>query len=165
VSGRTDRAPLSRSWVPWIVLGIVLLVALAVGTFGSRGPTTAADRALAIEKTIKCPVCQGETVAESNAGISQSIRLDVAQRIDQGQSDDQIRAYYAAQYPGDILTPTGEGVEGLVWILPVVALVAASAGLAVAFRRWGSNDGVTATDEDRELVAQALAGDADQDRG
>ena len=56
-----------------------------------------------------------------------------------------------------LLTPTATGVTTLVWIIPVVALVLAIAGLAVAFRRWKRKGDVHATAADRELVGRALA--------
>ena len=43
------------------------------------------------------------------------------------------------------------------WGLPVLALVLALAGLAAAFARWRRDPPVTATEEDRALVARALA--------
>jgi cytochrome c-type biogenesis protein CcmH/NrfF len=50
-------------------------------------------------------------------------------------------------------------------VLPVVVLVAAVAGLAVAFRKWQREPVLVPSDEDRELVAAALADEhAEHDR-
>ena len=55
--------------------------------------------------------------------------------------------------------PRASGFEALAWALPAAALVCAVAGLAVTFRRWRREaaDVHDPTDEDRELVAAALA--------
>ncbi len=156
------RRALRRSWFPWILLSVVLVVALAVGAFGSMGPTTNEDRVQEISRTIKCPECRGETVAESNSGISQQIRIEIAKLVQSGATDDQIRADIGGHYNDAVLlTPESSGVAGLVWIIPVVALVAALAALAVTFRQWGRSTPRHASAADRELVAAALASTAD----
>jgi cytochrome c-type biogenesis protein CcmH len=115
-------------------------------------------------------VCSGESVAESNAPASQEIRRQIAEQVQQGQSDDEIRSFYAAKYgQAVLLTPSASGVNVLVWILPVVALAIGIAALAIVFRRWSSMPQERATDEDRELVALALhpeeAADANDPHG
>jgi cytochrome c-type biogenesis protein CcmH len=142
-------------------MAAVLIIALVVGSLGSRGPVTDDDRSLAIARTVQCPVCQGETVAESNAAAAQNIRVRIDDLVRSGQSDEQIRAYLDAQYPGSVLTPPSSGVAGLVWVLPVVALVLGLAGLAVAFRRWSEPAQHHASTADRALVDRALAEDGE----
>jgi cytochrome c-type biogenesis protein CcmH len=84
------------------------------------------------------------------------MRTEIARRVDAGETDAEIRAYFVSKFGKDILLrPEGHGVTALVWILPVVALVAAVAGLVVAFRRWRPH-AVTVTDDDRRLVDEAL---------
>src|SRR3954469_12372689 len=109
-------------------MAVVLAVMLAVGS-RSTGPTDPLDRAHAIEQTIKCPTCRGQSVAESDAPASKAIRTDIAERIAQGQSDDEIRTFFASKFGDDIiLRPKSSGIGGLVWVLPVVALVLAASG-------------------------------------
>jgi len=157
------RSFLAR-WGPWLAMAVVLAISLFVGTHGTTGPRTNADRLLAISQTIKCPVCSGESVAESNASVSVDIRADIAKRLEQGQTDDQIRQAYADNYGEYILlTPKATGVTSLVWIIPVVALVLALAGLVVVFRRWSVRGEVHATAADRALVDQALGDRATPD--
>ena len=118
------------------VMAIVLVLALYVGT-RPGGPTTPEDRAQSLEHQIKCPVCRGQSVAESDSEASKAIRTDIQRRIADGQSDSEIRAYYAQTLGPDILLrPTSSGFAGLVWIIPVAGLVAASCGIGYAFWRW-----------------------------
>jgi cytochrome c-type biogenesis protein CcmH len=146
-----------RRWGPWIAVAVVAFSALAVAAFGTRAAPTAQDRVSSLSRTVKCPVCSGESVAESNAPASQEIRRQIAEQVQQGQSDDEIRSFYAAKYgQAVLLTPSASGVNVLVWILPVVALAIGIAALAIVFRRWSSMPQERATDEDRELVALAL---------
>jgi cytochrome c-type biogenesis protein CcmH/NrfF len=75
-----------------------------------------------------------------------------------GESAASIKAHYIGTYGEWInLRPEASGVGAVVWVLPVGALVLAAGGLALAFRRWRRQPAMTATDDDRALVAAALA--------
>lgn len=152
----TDR-PLRRSWGPWIPLFVVVALALLIGTLGDTGPSTNEERVTAIARTVKCPECEGESVADSNSALSRAARIEIAELVQAGETDDDIRAVLEQNYPGLLLTPTSTGVAGLIWILPVVVLVFSLAGLALAFRRWShERPAGGATDGDRALVQAAL---------
>lgn len=146
------------TWLPYLVLGAVAVGCLVVAGLRSAGPVTAEDRVNDVAKTIKCPTCQGESVADSNAPTSREIRRDIADRLARGETPDQVRAAYADSYgPAILLTPSASGVTSLVWVLPVVALVAAVVGLVVVFRRWRGRVPAPVTDEDRSVVERARA--------
>ena len=74
-------------WASWVIMALVLVSALALGTADDAGPQSDAERANAVARTIRCPQCRGESVAESNVGISREIRADIARRIDAGDTD------------------------------------------------------------------------------
>jgi cytochrome c-type biogenesis protein CcmH/NrfF len=122
----------------WLGLAAVVLVALFIGVT-DRKPATADERARSIGDSVMCPACSGESVTNSQAPAAVNIRRQIKARVDQGQSDQQIRDALADAFGKRvILNPPKSGIAGLVWVLPVAALVAALAGLVVAFRRWGS---------------------------
>jgi tetratricopeptide (TPR) repeat protein len=53
------------------------------------------------------------------------------------RSDDEIVAYIADRFGGEVLlVPRGEGLDALIWVLPVLFSVVLIIGLAAAFRRW-----------------------------
>ena len=142
--------------VTWLVLGFVVVGALIVGS-RSDGPQTREDQVMAIAKTIKCPECSGQSVASSGGRSARAIRVDIAQRLERGQTGDEIRDYYAGRFGESLLlTPSSSGTASLVWIIPVVAIFLAVAGLAAAFVHWRGAGTERATDEDRALVAAAL---------
>jgi cytochrome c-type biogenesis protein CcmH len=131
------------------------MVALAVGVSGHSPGTSLDDRVHRITAQIRCPVCSGETVADSGAPISQDIRTAVRQQLQAGRSDHQVYDYIVHQYRGTSLTPPASGVGLLVWALPVAVFAAAVAGLAFSFARWRGRTGVVVSDEDRRLVEKA----------
>lgn len=151
-AARTSR----RLWASWALMALVLTVALTVGASGGGAPANNQERVYEIASTLSCPQCAGQSVAESDAEIAQEIRAEIATMVSGGRGDDAIRDRIAAGYEQDIrLEPSRSGVTGLVWIVPVVVVVGAVAGLALAFRRW-SRRRVRASEADRELVEEAL---------
>lgn len=142
------------------MLALVAAVALVVGSWGGTTPPTAADRVLTLTQSVACPQCAGQSVAESDVSISREVRRDIAQRVEQGQTDEEILAYYSSPTvfgPDALLTPPTDGLGGLVWVLPVVVLVGAAVALGLAFRMWSASAGRAATESDRDLVAGLLA--------
>ena len=150
-----------RRFFPAVALAAVVVTALVIG--GARPdnrPRSPAARAEAITGELRCPVCQGLSVADSHTPTADAIRDDVRRRVEAGESDRQIRDSYVARYGQWILLrPETSGVGVLVWVLPVSALLLAVGGLAFAFRRWRREPARAATDEDRALVEAALAKD------
>jgi cytochrome c-type biogenesis protein CcmH len=129
---------MTRTRLAWLALAAVVLVAIDMAATGAdRDATSPAARADAIAHEVRCPTCRGQSVAESAAPAAQAIRLDIRRRIDAGQSRRQIEAYLETRYGNDILlTPPRSGIGGLVWVLPVIAVVVAAGGLALSFQRW-----------------------------
>ena len=146
-----------KRWPGWLLMAVVVATALTIGVTRAGGPRTNEERVEAIAKTIKCPVCRSESVFDSKADASQNIRDEIARQVAAGRSDDQIRAFINARFQdqGLLLVPPTSGVDSLVWVLPVVALVLAAGGLVVAFRKWRLAPDTVPTDDDRALVDAA----------
>jgi cytochrome c-type biogenesis protein CcmH len=142
----------------WVAMAVLLLGALFVGVSDTGGSRSPEARERDVASSVACPTCDGQSVADSDASAARGIRTYIADRIAEGAGDDDIRAELADRYGDQILlTPGRSGLAGLVWILPVVALVVAFAGLALAFRRWQAKGSVRASAADRLLVRQAQA--------
>lgn len=121
----------------YVAMAVVAVTVLAIGALDQAGARTEEERAQAIAETIQCPACSGQSVAGSDASSAQAIRAEIADRISDGETDDEIRAYFASRYGDEILlTPPSSGAGAVVWVAPVVAVAAASLGLVLAFRRW-----------------------------
>jgi cytochrome c-type biogenesis protein CcmH len=138
-------------------MAVLLVTALVISTHGSSGPDTTAERVTRIASEVRCPTCRQLSAAESDAPAAEAVRVAIAERVERGESDAEIRAFLVSRYGSDILLKPGHsGVAALVWALPVGAFVCAVAGLAYAFGRWRRME-VAVTEADRALVAQALA--------
>ncbi|NLD75337.1 MAG: hypothetical protein GX643_01585 [Acidimicrobiales bacterium] len=155
-------------WWPWVLMAVVVVALLAVGSLGGDPPTLE-ERAQNLEESIRCPSCASQSVANSDAPSAEAVRVLIAERLEAGDSNEEIRDYVASRYPNGrqlLLDPTGEGFGALVWALPVVAVIVAVAALVRRFGDWRPGE-LQATEEDRDLVAAALArrGEAGADGG
>ncbi|MDQ1515518.1 MAG: cytochrome c-type biosis protein CcmH [Actinomycetota bacterium] len=148
-----------RRVVPGAALAAVVVAALVIAGAGRSHPSRSpAARAHAIASELRCPVCQGLSVADSPSPTAKAIYEDVRRRVDAGESAGAIRSFYVGRY-GEwvLLRPETSGTGALVWILPVTALLLGAGGLALAFRRWRREPALSATEADRALVEAALA--------
>jgi cytochrome c-type biogenesis protein CcmH len=150
----------------WILLGLVAVAALALGS-RSSGPSSDEERLWSIANGVRCPQCSGQSVAHSDAPAARALREQIQSDIEAGRSDDVIRARLAdGAYGEDILlNPPRSGFAALVWVVPVVVVVVAFGGLALAFRRWERVGPTGPSRQDRELVAAALGSDPDDTHG
>ena len=148
----------AKRWPGWLALALVVVGLLAVGINQDSGPTTPEERVEAISKRLACPICDGESVFESRNNASVAIRTEIAAQVESGvRSDEEIITFIEQRYGSRVLlVPRATGLDALVWALPVAAFVCATAGLAVAFRRWKRAGDTVPTEEDRVLVAAAL---------
>ncbi|MGI8778360.1 MAG: cytochrome c-type biogenesis protein [Acidimicrobiales bacterium] len=148
--------PRRRHLWSWALMALVLIGALAVGMGGS-GPQSDGQRAHDIATGVRCPTCRGLSAADSDAPSSQAIRDEILRRVRAGQTGSEIRGYLVSRYGVDILLePEHHGVALLVWVLPVVAVAAALAGMGLAFRRWRARPDVAVSAGDQALVDEAL---------
>ncbi len=127
----------SRRFPLWTALGLVLVVALIVGSgVLSSSPPTAAERATAIESALRCPSCEDLSVAESSAATAVTVRATVAQLIAEGRTNQQIESFLVNRYGSSIvLDPPASGWSLLVWVLPLVGGLAALGALGALFLR------------------------------
>ena len=152
---------LARRWVPWFLLVAVAVAVLVIGTHHSSSSRPTLDaRVQHIAGEVRCPVCEGQTAAQSSAPASVQIRDQIQRDIQAGQTDDQILGSLVAAYgPGILEKPQASGVALVVWVVPVVGVVLAATGLGFAFARWRRRLPVTPpSDRDRVLVDEALRG-------
>jgi cytochrome c-type biogenesis protein CcmH len=140
-----------------------------VAARGPESPRSMPDRVRAVASTLRCPVCQNLSVADSPSGLAQQMRHTIARDLSAGRSLDQIRARFVASY-GEwvLLAPPRHGLELAVWLLPAVLFVGGLAATLFAVRRWsggaegGRGSSLDSPDRplsagDRKMLDRALA--------
>ena len=117
------------------ILATVITVALAAVVVVGMiiGEDSQTDRINALGSRIKCPVCQGEPIADSPSETARAMMDIVAERVAAGETDDQIEDYFVSRYgEGILLDPRFETRTLALWLLPAVALIA---GILLIFGR------------------------------
>jgi cytochrome c-type biogenesis protein CcmH len=146
----------ARTWGPWALLGVLLALALVVVVVRSQPSGSPSARAHRLAHELRCPTCESEAVANSQAPAAVAIRADIRRRIAAGESDSEIRAAVVQSYTQYVLLlPDGHGIGLVVWVAPLVVLFVGAAGLALALRRWSRQPRLAASAADEELVARA----------
>ncbi len=96
---------------------------------------TIADRTDAIAKQLMCPVCAGQSVAESNSDLARDMRRLIKKKIEEGQTDEDIILWFRGNYGDTILAkPPLRGFNLVIWLLPLAA-VATGVAFAVFYIR------------------------------
>lgn len=150
-----------RRAVWWVGLLVVVAVALALGARQPGPAPGPAARIAALDAELRCPSCDGLSVAQSDAASAAVIRRTVADDVHAGRSDAQIVAALEAGYgPSILLRPPTHGTEALVWLVPALAVAGGVVGVATVLWRRRRTVAVTVDDEDRRRVADALAAEA-----
>lgn len=125
-----------------VILCVAMLSFLALPAWAIHPDEVLKDpvleaRARAITREVRCLVCQGESIDESNAPLAADLRVLVRSRLRAGDSDDQVKDYLVARYGVYVLMRPPFGVHTVVlWCLPFIVL--AGAGYIVVRRHKAS---------------------------
>ena len=114
-----------------LILSLFLaLPALAVQPDEVLDDPALETRARDISKVLRCPVCQGETIDESNAPISRDLRLYLRERLLAGDSDVEVVEAVTERFGEYVLfEPPARGANWLLYLAgPLAALLALFAG-------------------------------------
>jgi len=93
------------------------------------------SRAEAIGRTLRCLVCQNESIEESGADLAHDLRVLLRQRLVAGDTDAQAIQYIVARYGKFVLLrPPVEPATWVLWYGPLALLLAAGLGTAIWLR-------------------------------
>lgn len=126
---------------------MLALVLLAANVSAAPAPGALADpeqeaRARALQKELRCLVCQGESIDESNAVLAADLRAVVREHIAAGESDEQIRNFLVARYGNFILMkPPLETETYFLWLVPFGVLILGLGVTIVVVTRAKRRDG------------------------
>ncbi|HEX9758113.1 MAG TPA: cytochrome c-type biogenesis protein [Nitrospiria bacterium] len=117
-----------------------------------------------LAKTLRCAVCQNESIWESNAELAKQMRAIIRERLEKGESTEDIRAYFLSRY-GDyiLLKPQKKGLNWLLWGGPFLLLLVGGVILYRTLGKWVREtqkekpEGVPSIDESsRKRIDQEL---------
>jgi cytochrome c-type biogenesis protein CcmH len=161
----------SISWGTVSLAGILLASAVALAVVAVRGsapPANLQARVRSVASTLRCPVCQNLSVADSPSRLATQMRATIGQELQAGRTAAQIREEFVSAY-GEwiLLAPPKHGIDVAVWLAPLFLLMGGLAIALVAVRRWTAGalpeSAANAAEEpaiseaDRSLLDRALA--------
>lgn len=124
-----------------IALAIFFTLALAAPVAAVQpdevlGDTALEARARALSHTIRCMVCQNQSIDDSDAPLARDLRILIRERLTAGDTDTQIREFLVARYGQFVLlAPEKNPQNALLWLAPVLVLLAGTLVLLRFFRR------------------------------
>lgn len=120
-------------WLPILAAGcLVAVIAVVLATAVTPGAQPSpAERADALAAELRCPDCQGLSVADSPTGSAREIRRQIEKLLAAGATDVEVRDHFVARYGNWIRLAPG---SSLVWVVPFVVVIAGVALLALWLR-------------------------------
>ncbi len=118
------------------------------------------ERFAALVKDLRCPKCQNQDLADSNAPVASDMREKVYEMMQAGKSDDEIVGYMVDRY-GDFVhyTPPVSSQTYLLWFGPLLVFILGLIVL-IAIRR-GQKQPPLPLSEEEQARLQALKNKAD----
>lgn len=113
-------------------LGILAVAALAA--LLRLGGSTSSDEAGRLAQQLSCPACAGQSVADSNSAVAESMRAVIADQVARGKSEDEIRDWFAQRYGQQVLRASSRHDSILLWGIPSLVAAVAAVGAAVTLR-------------------------------
>lgn len=137
-------------------IGLALVLGLTAPAFAVQPEEMLSDpvleaRAREISRSVRCPVCQGESIDDSNARISSDLRIIIRERLVAGDSDQEVLDFLVARYGEFVLfDPPKSGSNLILWLAgPAMLLI--GGGIALATRRRAAPEDTLSDDEQRRL--------------
>jgi cytochrome c-type biogenesis protein CcmH len=126
--------------------------AVALALLGAAHAQAPADesRARALDAEIRCVACENEPISQSTADIAADMRALVRERIAAGDTDAEIRTYFADRY-GDfvLLRPRASALTWALWAAPALLLMLAAAAAWPLLRRRPAGEIAPEPDDER----------------
>lgn len=114
-----------------LVLSLALLVAFQVNA------DTLEDQIADISGELMCPVCEGQSVAESNAQLARDMRAIIKTKLLEGNTKEEIIDYFISSYGETILaSPPPRGFSAILWLLPVLSVLIGAAIILRTIRAY-----------------------------
>jgi len=143
----------------WTLFAVVT-AALAVQPSEILPDPVLEKRARAISAELRCLVCQNQSIDDSDAPLAGDLRRLVRERLVARDSDSEVINYIVARY-GEfvLLQPRFEVSTLLLWLTPVMVLLAGMVLVARSAVRPGGTQGGTLSDDEKAKLAEILADD------
>tara|TARA_A100001011_G_scaffold102611_1_gene108300 strand:+ start:3076 stop:3447 length:372 start_codon:yes stop_codon:yes gene_type:complete len=113
---------------------IILLVILVLISFSKRSFSNDLKLENKINKNLRCLICQGQSIYDSQSDFAESMKLVVKQKIEAGMSEEDIYSFFKIQYGEWILYDPQFNIKNFaLWLLPILIFIAGGIIIIVKF--------------------------------
>ena len=113
----------ARSWLILVLLAAALSVLTA--NCVTEDDLTADQRVYQLSQQLMCPVCDGQTLDQSQAQLSEDMKGVIRNKIEEGETNAEIRGYFVERYGEIVLaSPDAGGFNLIAWLVPGLIFVA-----------------------------------------
>jgi len=111
-------------------------------------------RAKLLQRELRCVVCQGQSIDESNAPLAADMRRLIREQIQDGKSDDDIKGFLVARYGTFVLMNPPVGADTYVlWFGPVILVLIGAGVIGMTIMRARKRLATEPGSEDLDLPA------------
>lgn len=155
----------SRAAFLWVLLHLLPAAAWGVIETYSFSSAELEARYHNLSQELRCPKCQNQNIADSNAPIARDLRVVLYEQLEAGASDDEILDFMVARY-GEFVRyrPGVDRNTALLWVSPALLLFAGALGLLWHFKGRRVSSPAPLTSQEREKLKRLIAqtsGEAD----
>jgi cytochrome c-type biogenesis protein CcmH len=118
------------------MLSLLIVAVVWLCCPGTGLAVTLEEQAQLLAAELRCPVCQNLSVGDSPSEMANQMRELVREKLKNGESPEQIRAYFVSRY-GEwiLLAPTRQGFNWVAWLLPFGAILGGVGVIGFVVRR------------------------------
>lgn len=159
-----SRLTLSKLFCQFVNAIIVALLAFSVANAGPVETFTFKDEATKLRfeilsKELRCPKCQNQNLADSNAKIAVDLRKNLYNLLQEGKSDSEIIDFMVYRYGEFVLyRPQLKKQTYILWFGPAVLILCFALGVVLVLKRRSKikDDEINLSDEEQQNLNDIL---------
>lgn len=153
---------------PFLLVCAALVIIAAAWSFVIFHPSSANQtldqRTRAVASQLKCPICQGESVADSPSYLAQEMRRSIHDQLQAGRSEPQVIQYFEDRYGSQIVwSPPKQGFDLLAWIVPIGLLLLGLLLVVLVMQDWRTG-GTISEEADEQARPERLTMEGSEEK-
>src|SRR3972149_12318111 len=125
-------------------LGFLLLSLVAIALLVMLGGCSVPERTRSLDekaqdiyRSLMCPLCQRQTIEQSQSELSAQMRAVVREKLEQGETKEEILQFFVERYGETVLAaPVKSGFNLIAWLAPITGIIVGGIALWLTIRKW-----------------------------
>ena len=118
-------------------LVVIALLVILGGCSAPERTQSLDEQAQDIYRSLMCPLCEGQTIEQSQSELSAQMRAVVRDKVEQGETKEEILQFFVERYGDAVLAaPVKSGFNLIAWLAPITGIIVGGIALWLTIRRW-----------------------------